>query len=590
MKIILFSPYAYYDVHAVPEAIVGECLQNNGNEIITVNCNSIYNSYCLCMESLDYFDSIQKKIICNKCKNNRDQINKEFNFKSINIDDFINFEENNKVEALMFDITYDNYFSFEYDNIPIGKFALYEFWLKYKLSNHKFPIELWEEYKANLKNALITYFGFLKICMSEKPDRITTYNSLYGVNRIVTAIAEKFGISTFTLHAGSHITKRISQMVIVKGMTLEYNRHNFLNKSRNIPLNINQIICIDEHVNELFNANSPWVYSIKSNKYNTDFLKNKLKIKEPQKVLLAVMRSNDERLAANLSGVNIFNSKPIFNDQYKWLEWLIKYANKNKNIFIIFRIHPREYPNKREKILSQNAIDFKNYLKNVILPNNFYLNLPSDNFSIHDLLKITDVVLNNSSSVGLEAAFYGLPVIGINDSLYSFDPNLQAEAKTIDEYKNLIQNALFEGFNFKRFILAYRWLNYLFNEVAIDISDAYFIKKKPNSIQTYFYRIINKLIRVLYNIFNKEFKKSILTPIIHRPKILKNQHRLKYAILNDQENDIGIFYNEKIDIGNETLEFKYLKSSYIRLMNNITSKKDLVFKKRFNKIISDYDI
>ena len=61
MKIILFSPYAYYDVHAVPEAIVGECLQNNGNEIIAVNCNSIYNSYCLCMESLDYFDSIQKK-------------------------------------------------------------------------------------------------------------------------------------------------------------------------------------------------------------------------------------------------------------------------------------------------------------------------------------------------------------------------------------------------------------------------------------------------------------------------------------------------------------------------------------------------
>ena len=60
-----------------------------------------------------------------------------------------------------------------------------------------------------------------------------------------------------------------------------------------------------------------------------------------------------------------------------------------------------------------------------------HINLPRDNLSLHDLLKISDVLLNNTSTAGLEASLFGIPVVGIRDDLYAFDLALQEEPDSI---------------------------------------------------------------------------------------------------------------------------------------------------------------
>ena len=89
MKILLFSPHAFFDVHALPEALVGESLRFKGHDVVAVNCNGLYKNMCLCMPLVGMNDFKAKKEICRKCKSNRDHVNKEFSFRAIYIDDYI---------------------------------------------------------------------------------------------------------------------------------------------------------------------------------------------------------------------------------------------------------------------------------------------------------------------------------------------------------------------------------------------------------------------------------------------------------------------------------------------------------------------
>ena len=89
MKILVFSPFAFYSVHALPEALVADSLIYHGSDVITVNCDGLLNKGCLSMPSEILSDVNARNDICNQCKKNRDAINAEFGFNPIFLDDFV---------------------------------------------------------------------------------------------------------------------------------------------------------------------------------------------------------------------------------------------------------------------------------------------------------------------------------------------------------------------------------------------------------------------------------------------------------------------------------------------------------------------
>lgn len=580
MKILLFSPHAFFDAQALPEALVGESLRFKDHDVVAVNCNGLYKNMCLCMPLVGMNDFQVKKEICKRCISNRDHVNKEFSLRSIFIDNYIDKKSRELIDLAAQSIAQSNYLEFQINEFPIAKYALYEFMLNHKLSSTNIPDQLWEEYVEIFKNTVATYYAILEILKQEKPDRITTYNSLYSVNRIVCAVADSMGIPNFFLHAGFNLKKRIQQLVIfrkIEGLALA-NVHPCLLEYRKRPCNDAQLDLINQHIEELFNASSPWVYSNKSAKLTCSEVRKRVNIKEGQRVILAVMRSNDERTAAALSGVDIFKAKPIFNSQLDWLKWLADFANRHPNYSIIFRVHPREFPNKREGVTSQNAENIVTFLASFDLPENVFINLPSDNLSLHDLLKISDLVLNNSSSAGLEAALFGISVLGIGDDLYSFDHELQLEPTCIDSYESSILSSALEKWSIERVIKAYRWLNYLNAEVAIDISDGYI---PPKFVENRFLRFIY---RVIIKVLSWAKLVSPFPEIIHRSKPLKNIDRLTYAILQDADSHVGQFDNQTW--GGSNHEQVEIIKAYLSTMKSIASPNDIEFELRFKACVS----
>jgi hypothetical protein len=575
MKVLLFSPHAYFSMHALPEALVAQSLIDQGVEVITVNCDGIYSNQCLCMPLTRTLEEKEKKSICKNCKKNRDTINKEFGFRSELIENFVTSEDRLQAEKLVNSLKIESYLDLLVKNIPIAQFALYEFLLNHKLPDTIMPKRLWGQYKSILMNTLLTMSAIEKLIEKERPSRITTYNSTYSVNRIVCAISEDKNISHFEILSGNGYSNRYQKIMINKGIGkwLLYNKNPFLMEKRKIILTQKEIKDVTANFVTQFKALSPWVYSIASKRISSHRIRSMLGISLKQKILLATMSSADEVVGLRLAGVTTYEKASFFKTQQEWVEWLIKFARYNENYFIVIRVHPREFPNKRDQILSENANRFMKFVGLLDKPKNVFINTPSDNLSLYDLLKITDVLLNRSSTAAVEASLYGIPVVGVGDRLFLSDPILQSESYCEEEYAISIKNAADSGWNFENVIHVYRWMNYLSSEVEIDISDGY------SNYSPILSRAINKILRIVHKL---GFVVSELTPIWQvtgRKNPLKNTHLLTYAIVNDKDDHIGVF-KQDCSVLDALTERTQIKLQYKKLMAIIATEEDKEFLER----------
>jgi hypothetical protein len=545
LSVLNFSPYAFINVHAYPESIVCKTLEGRGHSITQVRCKGIYKKNCISMSAagISYNSSDEKKEqVCNSCKANSSTLKTVFGFATIYIDDYVTADEVSRIDQIIEDIDTENWTEFQYQDMPIGKYASYEFLLNRKISSINFDKELLLEYKAALSNALITLIASQKISQKFSPDRVISYNNLYSCNHIFGEIFKKNNSSTvFSLHAGSHHKYRLSEMTIFK----DYIMQSLTNRSAawydfsKVALNSTQVNKAYEHIVELLEAKSPWVYSIKSTKKTSEEIRKQLYIPKSAKVLLAMMASGDERFAAAMIDALPPYETPFFRSQLEWIQHLIDLAKRRPDFYIIVRVHPREFPNKREKILSTQAKILRESFDS--LPSNVIVNWPEDNISLHDLVKVVDVGLNATSTAGLELLMFGIPVVIYDEmQLFSYPREFNYVASCKSDYITQITRALADGFSLDHVINAFRWIAFRSNVVAIDISDVYRV-----SMPT---RIINKLMKII--------KLNITDPSLNKTAIISGVYcnaKLVCAIEKNISSHMEIFFC-KDDVGDNSLE------------------------------------
>lgn len=579
MRVLLFSPNAFITVHALPEALVAEALQNNHIELIKVGCDGLYSDYCLSMSAAGIWphDNHElKEQVCVKCRRNKLEINKHFNFKNIEISDYLDSTAIDEINKIVASIDTDNWLDFVYDSIPVGRFAAYEFLLSYKLNSTSLSIEQFSAYKIQLINSLKTLFAGKRIFEIFKPDRFVVYHGLYSINRIMGAIALQNKIPFYSLHAGSHLLHRMSEMTIFSGVKSQYltGKHAAWPDYKKRNLSQVQVKRVEEHIQELIDASNVLVYSLRSGILNSENLKKFFKIDEDQKIILALMSSADENYAGTIVGALPPVSGSIFATQLEWIEELISWAKLHPEVFIIIRVHPREFPNKRENVLSEQAKALKEHFST--LPGNVRVNWPEDEIPLHDLLKIVDLGLNGSSTAGLEVLLHGIPVI-IHDAqrliAYPADLNICPQDKV--EYFLSIKNALRDGRAPHHIYNVYKWFSYRSEVVAIDISDGYRLEK-PRIYK----RVINKVLREL-----KLERNSLDGLVTKRKSPLKNQNWLVHAISKNQESHIQD-YMRSLANGNEPSDKESMKlvEVSIKRVFNLIAIKDQDFIRKVSKL------
>jgi hypothetical protein len=505
-----FLPFSEFENDINTEIALINGFDTFGHSNTVIRCGGYLNNYCTPMDGnrlKEESSNLAKAIICKSCRQKGNLANKIINGDFIDQTNFISMEERLSIENIINEVDFRNWKDFKFNNIPIGRYASYEVILNNKISpNELIEDKFLKKYKVSLKNSLLCAVSFEKIIELDRFDVLFVRNSLYSINRVACWIANnrkikvysfqnvvmlKDGSKRLALNKWDHLSSKLSSSTIFSSILSEQN-HNLFKDDK-----INRFIIDSKKDNSLFTYSEP-VKNLDAN-----VIRQKLRIKNLNKNILVTLSSGDESSAAEaIEAIPERDQTAIFSDQMAWLEFLIHIATDYPKINFIFRVHPREVPNKRDNIESTYYPRLLKFFSKV--PNNVYINYPKDKISLYDIFSITDLNINFGSSTGLDAMSLGIPSIS-QDERFNLGPaGLGYVALEKKDYSKLINSLINSKIDSRVQTNASKWIDFCKNQGTIIVS-AGISNRKVNilSIKIKNYIFKRRKVVILLNLISK---------------------------------------------------------------------------------------
>ncbi len=497
MKILVFAPHSAIWVHAFPEALIAESLGKSSHEIVYVTCGGVFSDYCIPMSAQRIRHDAppaEKLRVCAHCGRNARLLRKEFGFRGYDLASALTKDDGIEIEDVMARVSHENFRTIEFENLQIGRFALYQFLILNKKIGYDFSAEEWNEYLLHLRVTTTAVAGLRHVFEKEKPHRVLLYNGLYSVNMACREMAARHGIASYFLHAGGGLANRLQTLMLGREHTFRFYPAliSHWKKYRELAISSEQMRPATDHFIELLRGRSVFAYS-PSKSSEVFNIQERFRIEATKKIIVAAMGSYDEEFAAEAVGARLHTQPPLFQTQAEWIRNVIAFVSKRHDLFLIIRVHPRELPNRREQVRSEHSAMLENLL--VDLPSNVVVNWPTDGISIYDLAEKTDVFLNSWSSVGKEMSLLGLPVVTYADSITFYPPDLNYTGATVSDYLGQIDRALADGWSAERIRMTYRWLAIEYGLGLVNIADSY--SERENERPSLAMRVLRKLRRTI---------------------------------------------------------------------------------------------
>ena len=470
---LLFNPHTGLWAHTAPEAYLARSLKELGHDISYLGCGKIQN-YCSVISAWGIYPNSLKEKYSNKCaklnKKTLKAISKFYGIPFQMLDNFIDNHELNSINQVVSKTISNKSLNLIYLDIKVGKLALYELILQHKKMTINLTEEQWKEYEVYLKNSLILLKSFSNFCKKNSPEVILSFSPQYSNINPAMQYAQKRDIKVLFMESGTNLSDRLSTLRV-----WDWRIHKLVNpglkywksetKYHVTKRSVNGII---NHYKELLKGNHFSVFS-STNKNHFD-IKKEWNISLNKKVLLMTLSSYDEAFAALVIGAFPYQKvfSDVFKTQFEWIEETIKWVKNRKDLFLIIRVHPRDFPNKRDSIRSEQSYLLEKVLKAV--PKNVKVNWPRENVSLYQILESTDVLLTGWSVTALEALILGIPVVTYDSKLPSYPKDIYYSGRSMDKYFKNIKKAINDGWDFKNVRNGFRWLSFNFNYCTIKVS------------------------------------------------------------------------------------------------------------------------
>jgi hypothetical protein len=496
VKLLVFAPHSAIWVHAFPEALIAESLAQHGHEIVYVTCGQAFSAYCTPMTAaaVGVRDAPQAKArVCADCDGAASVLRRRFGFRGPTVATLLEADDHAAVDAYVARVERDNLLDVTLHDVPVARYAVYEFLLERKKGRLEFDEAEWADYRIGLCNAARALLAAKRVIDAERPDRVLVYNSLYSVNHVTCRYAETHGVAAYFLHAGGNLSRRLETMLLGRGDGVRFydDLLRWWPAVRDVPCGAARLAPVTDHVIELLKGRNVFVYSA-ARTADVSRVRERLKLSPDRPVIVATMSSPDERFAAETVGVMRPGSGRVFADQTAWIAALCAWTHTRLDLQLVVRVHPREFPNKRETVLSENAQRLRRVLDG--LPPNVTVNWPDDGVSLYDLAEVADVFLNAWSAAGKEMALLGLPVVVWAPELLVYPPDLNIVAIDRDAYFAAIDRALTEGWQAERVRRTWRWYALEYERCVFDLSASFPQSERyRRSLRHQFDRVLNRL-------------------------------------------------------------------------------------------------
>jgi len=477
--ILFFSPEGGITPHFAALCVLGRILKEMGHPVIFVICRGSFDRCpVIDMKRLSYDTSVDvKDKVCQTCTCSAVRMLDAYELDSIDLSAFITSDilhkQQQALETLPTDLR-----EFQFDSIEFGKLCTTELALIAK--KHRFDEPDKNTYKgwtSYIRSSLMSYLLVDRVCELLPVSRLVYYDD-YSLMIGARLAANKHGLASFRVLHTSHLTvdrRRYTIMPTVAQGGLVKQRQVW-SAWRELSLTKELVEDIADDLIVRLSAKSVFVYS-PSKTFGEVDLYEQLHLSPHKKLVVAYTSSIDEVIALQMSaealGINLNSSPQPFKDQIDWLNSIIEYAEENRVFQLVIRVHPRIGPNKREGKASEFLVQLQEQF-NCSLENVKFV-WPEDQISSYDLGEIADLVLVAWSSIGLEFARLGVPVLVFDNDVEYF-PSFMHRADTAEQYFEKLIEILNADFYSSEGIItqirqAFSWYSLRFLGASINLED-----------------------------------------------------------------------------------------------------------------------
>jgi hypothetical protein len=496
LKILFFTPHVALWVHTAPEVYLAKSLAELGHSVSYMTCGRAQH-YCAPMTarrlaagcSADEADSV-----CRACETGVANIQRFSNFEMFRLVDWLSLTDRKECDEVAEEAVNQKNLDLVVAGVSVGKVALYEFTLAHKKMSTELTISQWAEYQIYLSNALLTMRAFARYLEKHTPDVIATFSPQYSNINSCMQLAIAKGIKVLFMESGTNLSHRLGTMRVwdwgihkLVNPALQYWNRSALN-----PVSTFTAQAVTGHFRQLLSGQHFAVFSAPYS--GSTGIRNKWPISSNQKVLLMTLSSYDEAYAALL--IDAFPQEKVFSDVFKtqaeWVKATIEWVRERPDLFLVIRVHPRDFPNKREQGRSEQSYMLEGLLRDV--PENVHVNWPSEAVSLYELLEDTDVILTGWSVTAMEGLILGIPIVTYDEKLPSYPRDIMWTGRSENDYYQNIDNALRQGWSIENVVNGYRWLAYNFVDCTICVSEHFGDHELANrtEVQKLWTRVKNK--------------------------------------------------------------------------------------------------
>lgn len=473
--VVFWSMDAGMKSHYISQCILSRTLIEKGHNTLMIRCFKNLQR-CMVMDasrlSINATNEVRANL-CHTCASNAVEIGARYGLPMMDIKQLVNENFNCELQDIINNFKGD-LSDFSYDKIKFGKICTGEVIRTHKLNRTgNFTGNDFHLLRQYIHTAVYNYVAFKKLTETHHVCRLVYFGDYsFAMGLATFSKMNNIAITNISHTSVNNIDR--SNIVLMPALSLAdyFRRASYWNEWGKYALLPEQI---QEIGNDLFyrltNAGFTIFSPLKT--LSADDLISKLNLSRSRKLLVAFTSSLDEVLATQLQyeglNVNVFPDMEPFENQIDWLVNLTNFVEQSADMQLVVRIHPREgqanYNGDSSEHLTLLRSTFKQEFENVRFI------WPEEDISSYDLGEIADVVLIGWTSLGLEMARLGVPVL----AAFRYTPCPLAQfiewAATKAEYLLKLNFLLTSTPSLLNMISAFRWFNLLRLSSSVSIKD-----------------------------------------------------------------------------------------------------------------------
>jgi hypothetical protein len=398
---ILMTSFSIHPPCFLHDRIFSYALRLRGAQIIPVYCDTVQAAECNVCGGVWKGKTLEG--CCKTCRSRSELLWHDNPIKPLRLSEFISEKDILKINTTTKSLD-NSWFEYEEDGFAVGKWAKDILVNNYVVGDYHLISCHDDLGKHHVRNLLLLKASYNKIIDETCPDRVVSNDSYYGMWAILQKICERKNIPFYSHWMGGR-PDGWCYAYNDAAMNLDFSEP--WNTFEAIPLSDGQRQKVRDWIQTRSAGKDMVLDTASLQSFNTeDFDFSQIDQKKPT----ALMPTN---VIWDLAALN---KQRVFSDMIDWIEKTIRWFADHPEYQLIIKPHPGELHPDIPQTTERVEIALRQ--REISLPDNVFLLSPRVKCTVYDLLPVTTLGIVHTTTVGIEMAAKGIPVITTGKSPY----------------------------------------------------------------------------------------------------------------------------------------------------------------------------